>query len=789
MNPASILSQAMQHVPAMIVLAALLYGAYWLIGMTRWPNLSWRNNLLESVSFQAGKELGFRLSSLAMISLASLFLELLVVRWIASEIRVFAYFKSLALIACFLGFGLGCYLTKRKVCLLHTFAPLLAMVAIVELPWAPLRHLVVNLSGFIGWFSDVHIWSRAYFVGNAAWGIISASIAVGVIMALFGLIAITFVPFGQLVGTYLESSSKGILAYSLNVLASLVGIWIYTLLCFLSTPPVVWFAFLGVGLTLFFWRAARLRGALIGWFALTMLLFATGEYRTQWWGEESWKGSRADVYQLQPGKASIFWSPYQKLTVVPLLDNGEVVRYVLNTNDSWYQEVLSLSPDLVARHPHLNELSDVPLEFHQYNLPYRFFDHPPSVLIAGGGMGNDAASALRNGAGHVTAVEIDPLIYRKGKELHLEHPYSSDKVQVQVDDARAFIQRTKEKYDLVVYSILDSHTTTSSYTNIRLDNYVYTLESLRRTRELLKPDGVFVMSFSSERPWFAGRLREMVKIAFGKDPLTVLVGPEFFIVGNSDRVERTLAANPKLKQFIETRPNLAMTPAQPSTDDWPYLYQQYRGVPTVVWVLSLALILICWATFRRLKGSAKSNIQWHFFFLGAAFMLLEVQIISKAALLFGTTWLVNSIVISTMLAFILLANLVVSFAPNFPRLLAYVGLFGALAVSYLLPADRLFFDSMMVRGAVATALYCAPVFFAGLIFISSFREAGFNAEAFGSNLLGSLVGGLLESLSYLIGIKALVLIAAALYFVSLMTAKKGEVAEPEGSRALSAATS
>src|SRR6476661_5764841 len=235
MNPASIFSQAMQHVPAMIVLAALLYGAYWLIGMTRWPNLRWRNNLLESVSFQPGKELGFRLSSLAMISLASLFLELLVVRWIASEIRVFAYFKSLPLIACFLGFGLGCYLTRRKVCLLYTFAPLLAMVAIVELPWAPLRHLVVNLSGFIGWFSDMHMWGQAYFTGNWAWGFVSAAVAVVVVIALFGLIAITFVPFGQFVGWYLERSPKGILSYSVNILASIAGIWIYTLLCFLST--------------------------------------------------------------------------------------------------------------------------------------------------------------------------------------------------------------------------------------------------------------------------------------------------------------------------------------------------------------------------------------------------------------------------------------------------------------------------------------------------------------------------------------------------------------------------
>ena len=153
-------------------------------------------------------------------------------------------------------------------------------------------------------------------------------------------------------------------------------------------------------------------------------------------------------------------------------------------------------------------------------------------------------------------------------------------------------------------------------------------------------------------------------------------------------------------------------------------------------------------------------------------MLLEVQIISKAALLFGTTWLVNSIIISSLLVFILLANLVISLIPKFPMPLAYAGLLVTLAASYIIPANSLFFDSMVTRGIAATGLYCSPVFFAGLIFVTSFREAGFRAEAFGSNLVGSLVGGLLESLSYVIGIKALVLVAALLYLASGFTSKR-----------------
>jgi SAM-dependent methyltransferase len=385
-------------------------------------------------------------------------------------------------------------------------------------------------------------------------------------------------------------------------------------------------------------------------------------------------------------------------------------------------------------------------------------------------MGNDVAAALRSLAGYVTAVEIDPLIYAKGKQLHFERPYHSDRVEFLVDDARSFVQHTEEKFDLVVFSILDSQTTSSYYTNIRLDSYVYTVEAMEATKRLLAPDGLFVMSFSSERPWFTRRLRDVIILAFGKEPLMVQTNVSFFVVGPGNRAEAALASDPELKQFVANHSTIALAEADPITDDWPYLYQQHRGIPVIVWLLSIGLIGVCWLTFK--KQSAE-GIKWHFFFLGAAFMLLEVQIISKSALLFGTTWLVNSIVITSLLLFILLANLVISLIPRLSERFAYWGLFGTLALGYLVPTNILFYESLLTRGAVATMLYCSPVFFAGLVFISSFKRAGFRAEAFGSNLLGALVGGLLDSLSYLIGIKALVMVAALLYLLSFVTMRRG----------------
>ena len=158
----------------------------------------------------------------------------------------------------------------------------------------------------------------------------------------------------------------------------------------------------------------------------------------------------------------------------------------------------------MASHP--KYFKQEPVEWNAYNLPYHFYQDPPSVLVLGAGTGNDVAAALRNGAGHVSAVEIDPLILNLGKTLHFEKPYDSPRVTPVLDDARSYVETTNDRFDLVVFSLLDSHTTSSYYSNIRIDNYVYTVEAMQATKRLLKPDGIMVVKFQVATPWIAGRL-------------------------------------------------------------------------------------------------------------------------------------------------------------------------------------------------------------------------------------------------------------------------------------------
>ena len=576
--------------------------------------------------------------------------------------------------------------------------------------------------------------------------------AMVVVVPLFAVIATAFIPFGQLVGWYLEHSPRGVTAYSVNVLASLAGIAGFTLLSFLHQPPWVWFLVAGVFSVLTFWRSPAARKALAATFLVCICLLALPDHR----------------------HATTYWSPYQKLVLQPLALNGEIAAYSMTTNDSWYQKVINLSPDFVAAHPEV--FSKFPVAQNSYNMPYHFYPSPPSVLVLGSGMGNDVAAALRNSAGHVEAVEIDPLILQLGREYHFEHPYQSPKVHVVLNDARNYIENSHDQFDLIVFSLLDSHTTASHFTNIRIDNYVYTREALHRVQQLLRPDGLLIVKFQVDNPWIAGRLFGLMRDSFGQDPIQFQTDEggfdssgRFFVAGSRERLASAIS-DPWLASYLASHSHMPMQAASLTTDDWPYFYQHEPGLPISVILISVA-VLIIFGWFLRQTSGEDAAVDPHFMLLGAGFMLLEAQIVSKMALLFGTTWVVNAVVVSGLLCLIVAANLVYGAFPRVPLALAYAGLFLTLAVMFTVPVEKLFFDSWLLRAALATLVLCSPVFFA-----SSFARAGFRGSALGSNLFGSLIGGLLESSSLWFGLKALTILAAILYAGSAIFLRRSQAA-------------
>ena len=705
-------------------------------------------------SFQLPLEFSYR--RLFIVSVLGLFLEMLMIRWISSEIRIFAYYKNFVLIACFLGFGLGCALCRRRVYPLATALPILFFTIFVAAPVPGMRDGVLNLTTLMGMTSQVLIWG---VTTPTAFSYSALAVAIVAVAPLFASIVLSFVPLGQVVGAMLENAPRGTLGYTVNVAGSLAGILLYTVLCFFYQPPAIWFLVAGILFAVVFFSQRR-----------SLLVFS---------GACVLAAAALTVWVSNTSKT--YWSPYQRLTLAPMRSENEIVGYTLNTNDSWYQWILDLSPEYLAKHKSAGQGDP---DWNPYNLPYRFAQSPKSVLILGAGMGNDVAAALRNtnADAQVTAVEIDPLILKLGETLHFERPYQSNRVHIVNDDARSYIQNSREKFDLIVFAFLDSHTTASSFSNIRIDNFLYTVEAISRARELLNPDGLMVVKFQIGVPWIGERLRGLIQQVFQRQPFETRSslehdpGGAYYIIG-SEKVLQQISQNPSLTGHMALAPEAHATL---STDDWPYFYQKDRGLPVAVLGLSGFLVCLSWYMVRRVLGSRASALSsWsiHFFLLGAGFMLLEAQIISKMALLFGTTWVVNSIVVSGLLVLIMAANLIFERWPTYSLTVPYVGIILAAILAYVIPLRVLLFESLLLRFTVATLLLCLPVLFAGMVFIRSFADAHFSGVALGWNLIGAVLGGMLETVSQATGLRALVLIAVGIYIASWVARRRAEKTE------------
>jgi hypothetical protein len=231
-----------------------------------------------------------------------------------------------------------------------------------------------------------------------------------------------------------------------------------------------------------------------------------------------------------------------------------------------------------------------------------------------------------------------------------------------------------------------------------------------------------------------------------------------------------MSRHPFLFTLVDRSFATAELTSQIPTDDWPYLYLKGRRIPSLYYIIFGLLMLISAALVRR-NFSGSKGMDWHFFFLGAGFLLIEVQNVSKLALLFGATWVINSIIIFAILMMILLANYYVaridikSLAPY------YTGLIVTLIAIYFFPLGRLAGLSLLPKAAVSGTLLSLPIFFAGIIFADSFKKAIDPGRVFGSNLIGAMLGGMLECMSFVVGIRALLLLALVLYLFSYVTIK------------------
>jgi hypothetical protein len=329
-----------------------------------------------------------------------------------------------------------------------------------------------------------------------------------------------------------------------------------------------------------------------------------------------------------------------------------------------------------------------------------------------------------------------------------------------VEDGRAFLERSDRRYDLILFALPDSLVLVAGQGSLRLESFLFTREAFEAVRSHLEPDGAFSM-YNYYRPDVFDRYAATLTEVFGSRPCLDVGEPG---AGANYQAVLTISARPdvlRCSTFWVPPPEVP----RPATDNSPFPYAQGWGL-SAFYLVSLAALLLGSALAITRFGHvdvADARRYLDLFFMGAAFLLLETKSIVQFALLFGTTWLVNSLVFAGILLSVLLA---IEIAERVKRLrpgLLYSALLVSLGVAWFIRPEQLLGLSPVTRFVAATTVTFAPILFANLIFAERFRSVGSSTTAFGINLLGAILGGVLEYSSVVLGYRGLMLVVAAAY--------------------------
>ncbi len=667
-----------------------------------------------------------------LVSFAMLFFELLCIRWIPSYVRYLSYFNNFILLASFLGIGLGMLAARRR---RFWFPPFPVVILLLV--------IVVALNRF-----DLRINSTDVLYYGAGESQSARAENFIVLPIIFGMVTLCFIPLSRSFGQ-LFTQVTPLTAYTFDIIGSLLGIAGFTLMAYFSLPPLVWFGVLAVPLLLLSSR----RG---------LALTAVGLL-----------GSMIIVGVLQQGA---YWSPYYKILLHPANPRG----YIVDVNNSGGHQTMI---PWQYKEPFYRRLYEI--------FPGKSFQH---ALILGAGSGSDVSTALAYGVQSVTAVEIDPKIQQLGAQYHPDHPYSDPRVKVVINDGRAYLQNTNERYDLIIFALPDSLTLTSSNTSLRLESFLLTQESIKAARARLSSNGVLVLYNYYREPWLVDKLANMAGGAFNQAPFVstyggwgraavIMVGPRLTTLPEGRfGAYHEQAPEPGSRALrVIGEGYYPLNNTTPATDDWPFLYLREHSFP-LLYIAGLAMVVVftLGGTLTLAPRRVLRRFDWHMFFLGVAFMLLEVKSLTSFSLLFGSTWLVNSLVSFAILSSVLLAVLVnrrFRIKSIFPY---YVLLFGILLLNLILPPEVLLLGNPALRYVLASALAFAPVFVANMIFTNSFRDSEVADIAFASNLLGIMIGGGLEYFSMLIGYRLLLVLVIIFYACALLLRRRPQPLKGEG---------
>ncbi len=696
---------------------------------------------------------------LFLISFLSLFMELFVIRFLSCDIRLFTVFKTMPLIACFLGLGLG-FGYQKKDAIKFTSIYLLLFVAMVVF----LDYHGIGLCGFP---SAVNCqWQFMEMTTFRYYLLFIPALLLGPFMLCYAI----GTRLGQL---FIELPA--LKAYSVDLLGAICGSVVFSLFSY-AQLPLYGMLILPILIIL---RYTINYKSILGIVSIICLILTNFVLNIQILPSFFPLALNANNCEHKT-----YWSPLQRIDTLALPkilnDNTKynIPAVELGVNRGFYQlysnDNLCLNNNSIfTKEPQFKKIL---LErYDTYRYPFKIAPNQKldNVLIVGAGLGQNVLAGIESNAKHIDAVEIDPVILKLGRKYNPY--YHNNTVNLINDDARHYIITTKKKYDLIVFGFLDSHAVAGQGSSVRLDCYVYTKESIAAARRILNQDGFIFLNFVTIKPWMQERLIATIKSALGENVRVLSANPKYRLMNDTSFIYSPTININSLKipdDFKIVNPKNVNFAHIILSDDYPFLYVE-PGVIDWYYLIVLGEIFIL-----GLIGSFKIFIKkpealnWQMFFLGAGFLLLELTTIARLALVYGTTWFTSSMVINGILIMVFLSNLIVikqrKLIEN-NQILIYAILLITLFLTKFINIDEFLRNcpNYYLGSVFLLFLFVLPVLFAGLIFpIALYRSKEPNI-AFTYNLLGAMLGGVLEYLSFYYGNSGLVIISTILYLISL----------------------
>jgi len=663
----------------------------------------------EGLKPAGGRHIGRRLVAASSLML---FLELAMIRWLGSNVVHLSYFSNFVLLGSFLGIGLGFLISRGRRSAWALTLPLLAALVIFVLEFP----VTVRGGG-----ANLIYFTTLTLTGPPAWVTLPF---------VFAAVAVVMMGPAEVVG-HCFAELAPLTAYRYDLIGSLLGIVAFSGLSFLGAPPLAWgVVVVLLGILLAPSRLTRIVNAGAGAILLGALL----------------------VESMAPGAS---WSPYYKV-VTEKAEAGGTETLLITANGVPHQLMAPAEWKLTDGDP-------------IYRTPYERLPANPmgKVLIIGAGSGSDVAIALSKGAQHIDAVDIDPRILEIGTAQNPDRAYQDPRVTRHVNDGRAFLQGTDDRYDLILFALPDSLTLVSGASQIRLESFLFTLEALESVRDHLTPQGAFAMYNFYREPWLIDRLANTAAEAFGHAPCLDTFDDAQAVVA--------VAVDPANQSCAKVWTPSAAAVA-PATDDAPFLYFKGGGIPSMYLLTLLGIIVASLVAVRAVGGPFRAmGAHADLFFMGAAFLLLETKNVATFALLFGTTWFVNALVFAGVLTIVLAAVETTRrfTTPTMPVL--FGAIIAALALAWIVTPEHLLGLPFWPRVVSATLLAFLPIFLANVAFSKRFKDSADSQSAFAVNLLGAIVGGCLEYSALLVGYNNLLIVTGVLYLVAFLLVRSRRV--------------